>query len=84
MNKVLLLTALLGFGSFVIGFVLNYWISKRRFYRRTITGTQVYRSFEHSWSTRFLEGLGRFIAFILIIGGIMVLLGSIIAPSYLK
>lgn len=60
----------------VVGFLINYIISRRRFYRRSITGMQVFKSYEQAWITRWIERIGRLIAFLLIIGGLILFLGS--------
>jgi hypothetical protein len=36
-----------GIVMFITGFILNYKINRRRFYRRTITGLEVFRSYEN-------------------------------------
>lgn len=84
MSQLFLLGKVAGILMLVAGLVLNFIISKRRFNRRSITGIQVYRSYEHSLTTRWAERIGRFIAISLILIGIMVLLGSIMVPSKIK
>lgn len=84
MNTMFFLTGTFGFAVFAAGFVLNYWISKRRFHRRAITGIQLFRSYKHFYFTRIFEGIGKLIAWVLMIFGLMELLGSIIMPSLLR
>lgn len=54
---------------FVAGFTLIYFINRKRFNRRTITGLQAFKSFEHAWSSTYLEKFGKLIGMILILAG---------------
>lgn len=69
---------------FAIGLFINYTINKRRFSRRSITGIEVYRSFEHSWTTRWTEGIGKLVAVIFIITGALIGVGSFILSAMIK
>lgn len=60
--------------SILIGAGLIYWINKRKFYRRNVAGLEGFSSFEVSVLVRVLERLGKWIAYILIIFGILNLL----------
>jgi len=82
MQKMMVLVGIFGFAMFLAGLALNYWISKRRFHRRTIYGTEAFKSFWHFKSTRFFEGVGRLVAWALMLFGLMVSLGSIFSPLY--
>ncbi|AZA97650.1 MAG: molybdenum ABC transporter permease [Winogradskyella sp.] len=66
-------TAQLVFGIIVIviAIVLIYWINRRKFYRRNGMGAEGFSSFEASVFTRFIERVGKWIAYALIILGIV-------------
>ena len=66
-------TAQLVFGIIllVIGIGLIYWINRRKFYRRNGMGAEGFSSFEASVFTRFIERIGKWIAYALIIIGIL-------------
>ena len=66
-------TAQLVFGIIVIVIVivLIYWINRRKFYRRNGMGAEGFSSFEASVFTRFIERVGKWIAYALIILGIV-------------
>lgn len=64
-------TAQLVFGIvlIIIGIGLIYWISRRKFYRRNAMGAEGFSSFEASVFIRFIERIGKWIAYALIIVG---------------
>lgn len=66
-------TARLVFGIIVIviAIVLIYWINRRKFYRRNGMGAEGFSSFEASVFTRFIERVGKWIAYALIVVGIV-------------
>ena len=66
-------TARLVFGIIVIviAIVLIYWINRRKFYRRNGMGAEGFSSFEASVFTRFIERVGKWIAYALIVVGIL-------------
>ena len=64
--------------SFIVGFSLYYWISRRRFNRRNMAENKKFKSYEQSVLVKFLEKTGKLIAYILIIIGIFL---SIVAYS---
>ncbi len=66
-------TAQLVFGIVVIiiGLGLIYWINRRKFYRRNAMGAEGFSSFEASVFIRFMERIGKWIAYALIIIGIV-------------
>lgn len=66
-------TAQLVFGIIVIGIAIGliYWINRRKFYRRNAVGAEGFSSFESSVFTRFIERVGKWIAYTLIIIGIV-------------
>lgn len=55
----------------VLGIGLTYWISRRKFYRRNAVGAEGFSSFESSVFIRFLERIGKWLAYGLIILGIL-------------
>lgn len=55
----------------VIGIGLIYWINRRKFYRRNGMGAEGFSSFEASVFIRFIERVGKWIAYILIILGVV-------------
>ena len=64
-------TAQLVFGIILIlvGIGFIYWISRRKFYRRNAMGAEGFSSFEASVFTRFAEGIGKWLAYAMIIVG---------------
>lgn len=61
----------LGIIALVLGIGLIYWISRRKFYRRNVAGLEVFSSFGKSVFVRFIERIGKWIAYVLIIVGIL-------------
>jgi preprotein translocase subunit SecG len=55
----------------VLGLGLRYWINRRKFYRRSSTGAEGFSSYEKSVATRFLERIGKWVAYALIIFGLL-------------
>lgn len=55
----------------VLGIGIVYWISRRKFYRRNAMGAEGFSSFESSVFTRFMERIGKWLAYGLIILGIL-------------
>lgn len=66
-------TAQLVFGIvlLVIGIGLIYWINRRKFYRRNAMGAEGFSSFGASVFTRFVEGIGKWVAYALVAIGIL-------------
>ena len=64
------LMIILGGICFTVGVVIRYAIGKRRFNRRSITGTEVFKSYESAWITRLIEGVLGLIALFLIMAGV--------------
>ena len=69
MNPALVLSIL----ALVSGFGLRYWINRRKFYRRSPMGAEGFSSYEKSVFVTFLERTGKWIAYILIIFGLLFL-----------
>lgn len=63
----------LGIIPLVIGIGLVYWISRRKFHRRNMAGLEGFSSFEASVFIRFIERVGKWIAYALIIIGILII-----------
>ena len=61
----------MGITPVVIGIALIYWIGRRKFYRRSMTGAEGFSSYESSIVIRFIERLGKWVAYILIIIGLV-------------
>ncbi|WP_281296968.1 molybdenum ABC transporter permease [Flavobacterium limnophilum] len=53
------------------GFGLRYWINRRKFYRRSPTGAEVFSSYEKSVFISFLERMGKWTAYVLIVLGLL-------------
>jgi len=71
MSTFLLVLAIL---SLIIGFGIIYWINRRKFYRRNVAGLEGFSSFETSVFIRFLERLGKWLAYILILFNVLLFL----------
>ncbi|MDM1097138.1 hypothetical protein HXZ81_10820 [Myroides odoratimimus] len=71
MSTFLLVLAIL---SLIIGFGLIYWINRRKFYRRNVAGLEGFASFEASVFIRFLERLGKWLAYVLILFSVLLFL----------
>jgi preprotein translocase subunit SecG len=67
MNPTLFLSIL----ALLSGFGLRYWINRRKFYRRSPMGAEGFSSYEKSVIVSFLERTGKWIAYILIIFGLL-------------
>jgi preprotein translocase subunit SecG len=57
----------------VIGIGLIYWIKRKKFYRRNAVGAEGFSSFEASVFIRFIERVGKWFAYALIIIGILLI-----------
>lgn len=69
MNKLLII----GIVALLVGFILQYWIYRRKFYRRNSSGNEGFSSFEKSVFTRFFEQILKWISYIFIIIGVIYL-----------
>lgn len=63
----------LGIIALILGLGLRYWINRRKFYRRSPTGAEAFSSYEKSIFITFVERVGKWIAYTLIIFGILFL-----------
>lgn len=55
----------------VAGLALRYWINRRKFYRRGPMGAEGFSSYESSVAIKFIEKVGKWIAYALIIFGLL-------------
>ena len=55
----------------VLGLGLRYWINRRKFYRRSDTGAEGFSSYEKQVAIKFIERVGKWIAYGLIIFGLL-------------
>jgi hypothetical protein len=60
----------LGIILIIIGCIIIYFIGRRKFYRRTITGSEQFKSYERSLVTPLIERLLRTIGILLVLVGI--------------
>jgi len=56
----------------VLGYALQYLMNRRAFNRRNAAGVEEFASFEAATGTRLLEGLGRKVGTVLLIGGLII------------
>ena len=61
----------IGIISLVAGLALRYWINRRKFYRRSHSGAEGFSSYEKQVTIKFLERVGKWIAYALIIFGLL-------------
>ncbi|WP_185269559.1 molybdenum ABC transporter permease [Chryseobacterium bernardetii] len=54
----------------IAGLGLRYWINRRKFYRRSPMGAEGFSSYESSVLIKFVERVGKWIAYGLIIFGL--------------
>ena len=64
-------TLIIAIIAFVLGAGIIYWINRRKFYRRNVAGLEGFSSFGSSVFIRLLERIGKWIAYALIILGIL-------------
>ncbi|QHC86147.1 molybdenum ABC transporter permease [Empedobacter brevis] len=55
----------------VLGLGFRYWINRRKFYRRSPTGAEGFSSYEKSVAIKFIEKIGKWVAYALIIFGLL-------------
>jgi preprotein translocase subunit SecG len=55
----------------VLGLALRYWINRRKFYRRSPMGAEGFSSYEKSVAIKFIEKVGKWVAYALIIFGLL-------------
>lgn len=59
--------------AFTLGIGINYWINRRKFYRRNMAGLEGFSSFEKSVFIGLTERIGKLIGYILILAGFLFL-----------
>lgn len=64
---------IIGIAALLAGFILQYWIYRRKFYRRNSSGNKAFSSFEKSVFTRFFEQILKWLSYIFIIIGVLYL-----------
>ena len=69
MNPALFLSIL----SLFIGFSIRYWINRRKFYRRSAMGVEGFSSYEKAVVIKFFERVTKWISFIIIVFGLLML-----------
>ena len=62
-------TLVIGIIFLVSGLALRYWINRRKFYRRGPMGAEGFSSYEKSVAIKFLERIGKWAAYLMIIFG---------------
>lgn len=55
----------------VLGLGLRYWINRRKFYRRNPMGAEGFSSYEKLVGIKFIEKVGKWVAYALIIFGLL-------------
>lgn len=55
----------------VLGLGLRYWINRRKFYRRSPIGAEGFSNYEKSVAIKFVERVGKWVAYALIIFGVL-------------
>lgn len=55
----------------VLGLGLRYWINRRKFYRRSPMGAEGFSSYEKLVGIKFIEKVGKWVAYGLIIFGLL-------------
>lgn len=73
MDRDMAISMVLGIIALVLGLGLRYWINRRKFYRRSPTGAEGFSSYEKSVIVTFLERVGKWTAYALIIFGLLFL-----------
>lgn len=59
--------------ALTLGIGLNYWINRRKFYRRNMAGLEGFSSFEKSVFVGLTERIGKLIGYMLILVGFIFL-----------
>lgn len=66
-------TLVIAFIFLIPGILLVFWINKRKFNRRNVAGLEGFSSYEKSLFIRFVESIGKWLAYALIIIGLLLL-----------
>lgn len=59
----------------LLGFLLRYWINRRKFNRRGVAGLEGFSNYEKATAVQFLERLGKILSIFLILIGILFFYG---------
>jgi len=70
---IMIASLIIGILFLVGGLALRYWINRRRFYRRSPTGGEGFSSYESSVFIKLIERIGKWIAYAMIIFGLLAL-----------
>lgn len=57
-----------------LGLAMRYFVNRRRFNRRTVTGMELFNSYESAWMIKLLEKLAFWTGTFLILGGLLVMI----------
>ena len=68
------MTIAFGILVFVLGFGLRYFINRRAFNRRNAAGVEIFNSYESATGNRFIEGIGRILGLLIMLGGLFIIL----------
>ncbi|WEK21321.1 MAG: molybdenum ABC transporter permease [Candidatus Pedobacter colombiensis] len=66
-------TIVIGIIAVLLGITIRYFIGRRKFNRRTITGLQGFSSYERAVGITFIEKVFNLIGLLLILGGLFFL-----------
>lgn len=69
---------IIGVVLLLIGMAMRYWVNRRRFNRRTITGMQVFNSYEKALAQTWLEKLVKLAGLALVLFGLLLIASGII------
>lgn len=67
----MIVSLVIGIIFLVAGLALRYWINRRKFYRRGPTGAEGFSSYESSVFIKFIEKVGKWVAYALIVFGLL-------------
>jgi len=70
---IMIASLVIGILFLVGGLALRYWINRRKFYRRSSTGAEGFSSYESSVFIKLIERIGKWIAYAMIIFGLLAL-----------
>jgi preprotein translocase subunit SecG len=62
-----MVTLIIAFIFLIPGLLLLFWINKRKFNRRNVAGLEGFSSYENSLVVRFLERIGKWLAYAMIV-----------------
>lgn len=68
----------LGIALLIIGAMLKYWVSRKRFYRRNAAGVEQFRRFSHKVAGQFFERIVVLISILTILAGLLLLLAGLL------